>query len=75
MDRHVIDKTGVTDAFRIHLEYLPDELGAPVADSASDIPPGPSIFTALGKMGLKLVPDKGQQGYIVIDHVERPSEN
>lgn len=82
MDRHVIDKTGVTDVFRIHLEYLPDEntperfqSGAPAADAASDIPPGPSIFTALEQMGLKLVPDKGPHGYIVIDRVERPKEN
>ena len=82
MDRHVIDKTGITDVFRIYLEYLPDELtpqrarnGAPIAESASDIPPGPSIFTALGQMGLKLVPDKGPRGYMVIDRVERPSEN
>jgi bla regulator protein BlaR1 len=82
MDRHVIDRTGVTDAFRIHLEYLPDESaagrgqnGAPVAEPASDIPPGPSIFTALEQIGLRLVPDKGPRGYIVIDHVERPSEN
>ena len=82
MDRHVIDKTGVTDAFRIHLEYLPDDVapgraqnGSPVTDSASEIPPGPSIYTALEQMGLKLVTDKGPRGYIVIDHVERPSEN
>ncbi len=80
LDRHVIDKTGVTDVFRIHLEYLPDEntprfLNANPAEPASTVPPGPSIFTALEQMGLKLVPDKGPHGYIVIDHVERPSEN
>lgn len=82
VDRHVIDKTGVTDVFRIHLEYLPDENtpqrflnDAPAAEPASDIPPGPSIFTALEQVGLKLVPDKGPQGYIVIDRVERPTEN
>jgi uncharacterized protein (TIGR03435 family) len=82
MDRHVIDKTGVTDVFRIHLEYMPDE-NTPerflntdaAAGPASDIPPGPSIFTALEQMGLKLVPAKGPRGYIVIDHVDRPSEN
>ncbi len=81
VDRHVLDKTGITDVFKIHLEYLPDENtpqrfrnDAP-AEPASAIPPGPSIFTALEQMGLKLVPEKGPQGYIVIDHVERPSEN
>lgn len=82
MDRHVIDKTDVADVFRIHLEYMPDENtpqrllnGGSTADAASDIPPGPSIFTALEQLGLKLVPIKGAQGYIVIDGVERPSEN
>jgi uncharacterized protein (TIGR03435 family) len=81
MDRHVIDKTGVTDVFRIHLEYLPDEntpqrfLSADPAEAASNIPPGPSIFTALEQMGLKLAPDKGPHGYIVIDRAERPSGN
>lgn len=82
MDRHVIDKTGVADVFRIHLEYLPDENtpqrllnGSSAADAASDIPPGPSIFTALEQLGLKLVPTKAPQGYILIDSVERPSGN
>lgn len=81
LDRHVIDKTGVTDVFRIHLEYLPDEntpqrfLNADPAEPASSIPPDPSIFSALEQMGLKLVPDKGPHGYIAIDRVERPSGN
>lgn len=81
MDRHIVDKTGVTDVFRIHLEYLPDENtprflnAAPAVEPAGDIPPSPSIFTALEQMGLKLVPDKGPQGYILIDRVERPSGN
>lgn len=82
-DRHVIDKTGITTTFNIHLEYTPDNNtarfpgpGAEPADPTPDVPLGPTIFTALQEqLGLKLVPDKGPHGFIVIDHVERPSEN
>lgn len=83
LDRHVIDKTGVKGMFHFHLEYAPDETkpnripggGLPV-DPSSDVPPGPTIFTALEQqLGLKLVSDKGPRGYLVVDHVERPSEN
>ncbi len=39
-------------------------------------PAGPSIFTVLEKrFGLKLEPTTGQKEFLVIDHVERPSEN
>jgi uncharacterized protein (TIGR03435 family) len=46
-----------------------------------DAPPppdanGPSLFTALQEqLGLKLESQKGPVDTIVIDHVERPSEN
>jgi uncharacterized protein (TIGR03435 family) len=82
MDRHVLDKTGITALFTFHLVFahddkapgdFPTELPNPFP--ASDIPPGPSIFTVLEQLGLKLVPEKGPRGYIVIDSVQRPSEN
>jgi uncharacterized protein (TIGR03435 family) len=82
MDRPVIDKTGITGLFDFHLVFAHDEttpgnfptgLDSPFA--ASDLPPGPSAFTVLERIGLKLVQDKGPRGYIVIDRVEKPTEN
>lgn len=84
MDRPVIDKTGLTGLFDIHLVFAPDETSDPTLrrggalepNEPSDDPAGPSIFTALEQqLGLKLVPAKGTRELIVIDSVERPSEN
>jgi uncharacterized protein (TIGR03435 family) len=83
LNRHVFDKTGVTDLFVLHLQFAHDETtpGSFPPDlndrlfPHTDVPPGPSIFTVLEGLGLKLEPVKGPQGIIVVDHVERPSEN
>ncbi len=83
MDRHVLDRTGLATIFNFRVEYAPDEttplkmIGPrePV-DTTSDIPLGVSIFTALEQeLGLRLESVKGPHGYIVVDHIERPSEN
>jgi len=71
-DRPVIDKTGLTGLFDFHLELARD-----AADSTpSDGTAGLSIFTAIKEqLGLELKPDKGPVEVLVVDHVERPSEN
>jgi uncharacterized protein (TIGR03435 family) len=83
LDRPVIDKTGITGKFDIHLEFaidaatprfLPGGDLARFADAASE-PAGPSIFTAIQQLGLKLEPTQGSRDFLVIDHVERPTEN
>jgi len=79
LDRHVLDKTGVPGRFIIFLEYVRDEnvnprLLPPPTD-ISDVQPGPAITTAIEELGLKLEPTKGPREYLVIDHIERPSEN
>jgi uncharacterized protein (TIGR03435 family) len=85
VDRPVIDKTGLTGRFDVHLEFLHDRsasgptyLNGVIADdpSVSTDEATPSIFTALEKqLGLKLSPGKAPLETIVIDRAETPSEN
>jgi uncharacterized protein (TIGR03435 family) len=68
--RPVLDKTGFTGSFRVHLEFAPI---APDRDSEST---KPSIFSALAEqLGLKIESQKGTEEVLVIDHVEKPSAN
>jgi len=68
LDRKIIDKTGLTGLFDIHFELPPDPLAV---DDA-----GPSLNTVLQEqLGLKLESGKGSVEIIVIDHIERPTEN
>ncbi|HUI77468.1 MAG TPA: TIGR03435 family protein [Bryobacteraceae bacterium] len=85
VDRPVIDKTGLSGNFNLKLEWTPDpgqspgNPGPPPAGAAAQPPSDPnrpSIFTALQEqLGLRLESDKGPVEMIVIDHVEKPSEN
>ena len=80
LDRPVIDNTGSTGKFDIHLEFAINEVTprflpggdlARLADAASDSN-GPPVFTAIQQLGLKLEPTQGTRDFLVIDHVERP---
>ena len=76
IDRPVIDKTGIAGIFDFRLDYTPDEATPTPPGALLDDPTGPSIFTAVEQqLGLKLEPAKGPGESLVIDHVERPSEN
>jgi uncharacterized protein (TIGR03435 family) len=83
VDRHVIDQTGITESFMIRLEFTPNQntrrcVGPPEfcqVDSASEIAPAGTIFSALDQIGLRLDPITGPREHIVIDHVQPPSEN
>jgi bla regulator protein BlaR1 len=67
----VIDKTGISGRFDIHVEFSPEGT-EPTADPTA----APSIFTALQeKLGLRLEPGKGPVALLVIDHIERPTGN
>jgi len=68
--RPMIDKTGLSGRFDFTLEWAPDSVAEP-----SD-PVGPTGLQALrDQLGLKLESTKGSVQILVIDRVERPSEN
>lgn len=71
--RPVFNKTGLTGTFDIKLTYKPESTidHGPVSDLGEI-----SIFTALEEqLGLKLEPQEEMVEFLVVDHVEKPSEN
>ncbi len=81
LGRTVIDRTGLKGQYEIKLEWTPEDgPGHGPGDGPESAPPpdttGPSLFTALQEqLGLKLESSKGPVEIIVIDRVEKPSEN
>jgi bla regulator protein BlaR1 len=74
--RPVVDKTGLTGTYNFNLNWsVYSAEGALVNSAAVTSEDAPSIFTALGEIGLKLQPATGTLETIAIDHVERPTEN
>jgi uncharacterized protein (TIGR03435 family) len=84
----VVNKTGLSGKYDLTLKWTPDEgqggmfggpgdgPGGPPRDAAPPDASGPSIFAALQEqLGLKLDSQKGPVDTLVIDHIERPSEN
>ncbi len=82
-DRRVVDKTGLTGYYDLAVPSSalrrPPPPPPPGASQPLDAPSPPleeeSIFAALEALGLRLEPAKGQVETLMIDHVERPSEN
>jgi bla regulator protein blaR1 len=65
----VVDKTGLTGQYAITLRWSPDDIGSSDASL-------PSLFTALQEqLGLKLEYNKNPIDIVVIDHIDKPSEN
>jgi uncharacterized protein (TIGR03435 family) len=67
LGRIVVDKTMLDGGYDFSLDWTPDE----TPDSSS-----PSLVTALrDQLGLRLETQKSPVEVVVIDHIERPSEN
>ncbi len=76
-DRPIIDQTGFTAHFDVDdLTFAPLTTAAPSADASVASSDAPSLATALEEsLGIKLVATKGPVEVIVIDSIDRPSEN
>ncbi len=82
--RKVVDKTGLAGKYDFTLHWTQEKL-SPAPGSAADSAPrtapvptdsGPSLFTALQQqLGLKLESQKGPVETLIIDSVEKPTEN
>ena len=72
--RPVQDKTGLTGKYDFTLKFGSQGESADDADLGIS-PLGEMILSGLNNIGLKLESGKGQVETLVIDHMERPSEN
>jgi uncharacterized protein (TIGR03435 family) len=67
----VADQTGLKGTYDLSFLHIPED-----RQLAPDAPPGPSLATAIQEeLGLELKKTKGPVEVIVIDHLEKPSEN
>ena len=80
IDRPVVDMTGLKGAYDFHFEVSVakkpqggGEVGGKAVAVKDDS--GPTIFDALGKLGLKLESRKDAVSTLVIEHAEKPSQN
>jgi uncharacterized protein (TIGR03435 family) len=65
VERVVVDRTGLKGSFDVDLEWSSDSTSGQ-----------PSIFTAVQEqLGLKLEFERNPVDIVIIDHVERPTED
>jgi uncharacterized protein (TIGR03435 family) len=78
LDRPVLDKTGLSAKYDFDLEWTRDEtqFGGQLPVTQVDNPKKPDLFTALQEqLGLKLESSKGPVEILVIENVQKPTEN
>jgi uncharacterized protein (TIGR03435 family) len=85
--REVVDETGLKDRYDFTLHWTADQTqtatfehpadgSTGVGDKSPTESSGPSLFTAIQEQpGLKLESKTAPVQILVIDHIERPSEN
>jgi bla regulator protein BlaR1 len=77
LDKPVVDQTGLQGRFDFSLELPAGVISFGPRPPNPDAPPPESMFREVlrEQLGLKLVRSRGEVRTLIIDHVERPSEN
>jgi uncharacterized protein (TIGR03435 family) len=81
LNEEVVDKTGIAGTFDVHFELVRPELteppppNSPSANSPATDDQIGDVRAALSKLGLDIEPAKTAAEFVVIDHIERPTEN
>jgi uncharacterized protein (TIGR03435 family) len=73
--RPIVDKTGLSGSYRVSLIY---DRRAPqlTPDTATLVDAGPTVFAAVRQqLGPMLRSSKAQQDTLIVDHIERPTED
>jgi uncharacterized protein (TIGR03435 family) len=81
LDRPVVDQTGLPGKYDFTLNWTPDDsqfggMAAKMPPPTGSANPPPALYTAIQEqIGLKLDATNASTDVMVIDHVEKPSEN
>jgi uncharacterized protein (TIGR03435 family) len=81
LDKPVVNQTGLTGKYDFTLSWTPDDsqfsgMGAKIPPPTDSANAPPNLYTAIQEqIGLKLDATKAPADVLVIDHVEKPSEN
>jgi uncharacterized protein (TIGR03435 family) len=84
LNKRVVDKTGLTGLYDFEMQFsmggqMPLTTQAPGSGSSTTptapVDDGPTMFDAVRELGLKLESERGPVEHLVIDSVERPTED
>jgi uncharacterized protein (TIGR03435 family) len=85
LNKRVVDRTGLTGLYDFELQFsmggqmlttqAPGGTGGTGTTPSAPIDDGPTMFDAVRELGLKLESERGPVEHLVIDSVERPTED
>jgi uncharacterized protein (TIGR03435 family) len=75
-EQPVVDRTGIVGDVDYEIEWVPERSGVAPPDAGAAAEVGPTFDQALrDQLGLKLEAARASLRVLVIDRIERPSEN